>query len=114
MCRDNDKLVVIVSPDWACRRKGASRPYFPAEQRREAVSALSFVDSALVNDPLNAIRFLRPRLYVKGPECVGSKTPELIKEIDLVRELGGEIAYTDDSIYSSTGLMEKLLRDLGI
>ena len=108
------ELVVCVCPDSNCRLKGADRPYFQAQERLEAVRALSVVDRAIISEPEDAIRLLCPDFYVKGPECRNSQSERLQREIALVQANCGRVVYTDDSIYSSTGLMEKLLRDLGI
>jgi cytidyltransferase-like protein len=107
-------LYVSVSPDEACRLKGRERPYFPAAERVEAVSALDCVDYVECSEPLDAIRKFQPEVYVKGPECRDHPTPRLEEEINLVRVYGGRVVYTEDSIYSSTALMSRLLRDLGI
>ena len=107
-------LYVSIAPDDICRRKGANRPYFPAAERGESIGALRFVDYWEVSESLDAIHRFKPEVYVKGPECKFNPTPGHLQEIELVHSYGGRVVYTDDSIYSSTGLMERLLRDLGI
>lgn len=107
-------LIVSVAPDDRCRLKGENRPYFSAEERLEAVDSVAGTDFVEISAPLDAIRYHKPSHYVKGPECQFSPTPAFLEEKALVEQLGGVVVYTDDAIYSSTGLMERLLRDLGI
>lgn len=103
-----DKLIVTVTPD-AAITKGTGRPVFTAQQRVEALFALWFVDLAFESTALDAIRTLRPWLYVKGPECRANQTPGLLAEIDAVRACGGDIAYTDGEVFSSTEIMQRIL-----
>ena len=114
--RDNygGPLYVAVSPDEECRLKGTNRPYFPAYERLLCVRALRCVDVAIEIGTSDAIKKFRPSYYVKGPECRNQPSDRLIEEIQAVRSYGGTVVYTDDSIYSSTQLMERVLRDLGI
>jgi cytidyltransferase-like protein len=107
-------LYVSVAPDAICRLKGPHRPYFPEQERAEAISALDCVDHVEVSDSLDAIIKHQPEVYVKGPECRENQSPRLQEEIRLVREFGGRVVYTEDSIYSSTELMTRLLQTLGI
>lgn len=107
-------MYVAVSPDSECRLKGSHRPYFSEYERLLCIRALRCVDVAMILETTEAIKKLKPTHYVKGPECRDRPSERLLEEIELVRSYGGTVVYTDDSIYSSTQLMERVLRDLGI
>ena len=107
--RLGDLLLVSVAPDYICKLKGDHRPYFPASERVEFLNGLACVTLAFESESFEAIRLLKPVIYVKGPECRTRPTPRHQEEIDLVRSYGGQVVYTDDPIYSSTALMERVL-----
>src|SRR5262249_9140571 len=68
--RMGDILVVTVTRDEHVN-KGPHRPAFPHDLRAEALAALQCVDFVAVNQwPLavEAIRLLKPDIYVKGPD----------------------------------------------
>jgi rfaE bifunctional protein nucleotidyltransferase chain/domain len=86
-----DRLVLGLNSDGSVRGlKGPSRPILPQEERAELLAALECVDYVLVFDESTAdeaIKAVRPTLYVKG----GDYDPERIPETPLVRALGGEV-----------------------
>ncbi|GHB39294.1 hypothetical protein GCM10010331_28640 [Streptomyces xanthochromogenes] len=87
--RLGDCLIVCMnSDDSLTRLKGPSRPIVPAAQRALVLEALSSVDAVLVFDedtPEEAIRALRPSIWVKGGDYAGMDIPE----DKLVGSLGG-------------------------
>ncbi len=106
-----DALVVTVSPDRFVD-KGPGRPAFPELLRAESVAALECVDYAAVNQWPTAeetIRLLRPDYYVKGQEFerTEDRTDKLRREVDAVREVGGEMRFTHEFVSSSTALLKK-------
>jgi D-beta-D-heptose 7-phosphate kinase/D-beta-D-heptose 1-phosphate adenosyltransferase len=86
-----DRLVLGLNSDGSVRGlKGPSRPILPQEERAELLAALECVDYVLVFDEPTAdeaIKAVRPTLYVKG----GDYDPDRIPETPLVRALGGEV-----------------------
>jgi rfaE bifunctional protein nucleotidyltransferase chain/domain len=65
-----DILVVTVTKD-AHVNKGPGRPAFTDELRAESIAALESVDYVSINDSptaVEAIRALKPHLYVKGQD----------------------------------------------
>ena len=87
-----DSLTVLINSDASVSRyKGPTRPVFPQGQRETALRALRAVDDVVVfdaDDPLDAIRELRPTLHVKG----GSFEPDRVRqERDLVERHGGRL-----------------------
>lgn len=109
-----DMLVVTVTPDRFVH-KGPHRPCFNEGLRVEAVAALGCVDFAAVNrwpSAVEAIRMIRPRLYVKGSDYRRAQddvTGGIRREEAAVRSAGGRLAFTDDIVFSSSGLINRNL-----
>jgi rfaE bifunctional protein nucleotidyltransferase chain/domain len=106
-----DALVVTVSPDRFVD-KGPGRPVFPEQLRAESVAALECVDYAAVNRWPTAeetIRLLRPDYFVKGQEfeVPENRTEKLQREVEAVREAGGQMRFTHEFVSSSTALLKK-------
>ena len=85
-----DFLVVCMNSDESVRRlKGPQRPLQCAEDRSRVLLALRCVDAVLVFDedtPVEAIRRVRPDIWVKGGDYSGMPLPEAA----VVTEWGGE------------------------
>lgn len=108
-----DVLVVTLTPDRFVN-KGIGRPAFSETLRSEFLAAIEFVDYVAVNRwpaAVETIRLLRPDVFVKGSEFRGLQDAigHVSKEADAVREIGGEIAFTDDLVFSSSGLINQYL-----
>lgn len=104
-----DLLVVTVTAD-AYVTKGEGRPAFPEALRAEALAALVCVDFvAICPSPtaVEAIRLLRPDYFVKGQagEDPARRSVRLQQEIATVRELGGDVRFTHEVVFSSTALL---------
>lgn len=102
-------LVVAINADASARRlKGPNRPLTPAEERREALFALSCVDDVQIFDedtPEMLITRLRPDVLVKGPACRGTHIPGAA----LVECWGGEVIVPEWPIqHSTTQIVERL------
>jgi len=109
-----DLLVVTVTAD-AHVAKGAGRPAFAETLRAEVLAALSCVDLvAIVPGPtaVEAIRLLRPHFYVKGQvgEEPARRSASLRQEIATVHELGGDVRFTNEVVFSSTALLNSHFR----
>ena len=105
-----DALVVTVSPDRFVD-KGPGRPAFAEQLRAESVAALECVDYAAVNrwpTAEEAIRLVRPDYYVKGQEFERpeNRTEKLRREVEALREVGGEMRFTHGFVSSSTALLK--------
>lgn len=104
-----DVLVVTVTSD-AHVDKGPGRPVFDAELRAEFIGELSVVDGVAISDrpsAVPAIAALRPDYFVKGAEYAHSADPRFLDEVAAVRRAGGEVAFTDGVVYSSTALLHR-------
>lgn len=98
-----DWLIVSVTRDEFVN-KGSGRPVFPLEKRMDMLSALRCVDEVIPTDSaMDAIKRIRPGVYVKGAEYKG-KLPEQ----SLVESIGGIVVFTETPVYSSTALVPML------
>lgn len=93
-----DVLIVTITADKYVF-KGPNRPVFKQHQRVAMLRALAFVDDVRIIDAPGAeeaIRQVRPKVYVKGVEYEGK-----LKEKALVESLGGRVVFTYDKVASS-------------
>ena len=86
-----DFLVVCLNSDDSVRRlKGPQRPLQRVEDRSRVLSALRPVDAVVVFDedtPIEALRRIRPQVWVKGGDYSGIPLPEA----SILSEWGGEV-----------------------
>ena len=106
-----DVLVVTISPDRFVD-KGPDRPVFNEGIRAESIEALECVDYVAINKWPTAeetLRLIRPDIYVKGQEFenMEDKTGKVQKEVDVLKEIGVEIRFTHEIVFSSTKLLNK-------
>lgn len=106
-----DVLVVTVTPDIYVD-KGPGRPIFNETLRAESIAALECVDYVAINQRPTAcetLSLLRPDIYVKGQEFenLEDKSGKIQKENEVIREIGAEIRFTHEIVFSSTQLIDK-------
>lgn len=107
-----DVLVVTITPNRYVD-KGPHRPAFPEDIRAETVASLDTVDYVAINKWSTAektLRLLQPDVYVKGSDlknAASDLTGKLAREEQVVREIGAEIAFTEDIVFSSTSLINQ-------
>lgn len=86
-----DRLVVLVNDDASVRRlKGPERPLQPVEDRCEVLRSLAAVDDVVVfseDTPAEALRELRPDIFVKGGDYTAAEIPETA----VLAEWGGSV-----------------------
>jgi rfaE bifunctional protein nucleotidyltransferase chain/domain len=109
-----DVLVVTLSPDRYVD-KGLGRPAFSERLRAESLAALECVDFVAINRWPTAeetLRLLRPDYYVKGQEFerLQDTTGKIQREADVVREIGAELRFTHEIVFSSTALLNAHFR----
>ena len=110
-----DILLVSVTPDEYVN-KGHGRPVFTTAQRVAVLNSLKCVTLAFAASAPTAvpeILLLKPALFVKGPDARTDTSNGLRAEIEAVRRHGGDIAYTDCEIFSSTEIHKHYMEDLG-
>jgi rfaE bifunctional protein nucleotidyltransferase chain/domain len=111
-----DVLIVTLTPDIYVD-KGPDRPVFSQELRAESIAALECVDYVAVNKWPTAedtLRLLRPDIYVKGQEFedLEDKTGKIQKENIIVKEIGAQMRFTHEIVYSSTKLLNQCKNEL--
>ena len=112
-----DVLVVTLTTDKFVN-KGPHRPAFPEQLRAEVIAGLECVDFVAINPhptAVEAIRLIRPDVYVKGPDYADKSkdvTGKIHEEEEAVRAVGGRIAFTTGEIFSSTALINQHMSTL--
>lgn len=109
-----DILVVTVTPD-VYVDKGLDRPVFNETLRAESIAALECVDYVSINKWPTAeetLRLLMPDIYVKGQEFenLEDKTGKLQREYKILKEIGAQMRFTHEIVFSSTHLINKYLK----
>lgn len=110
-----DILVVTITPDIYVD-KGPDRPVFNQKLRADSIAALECVDYVAVNKWPTAeetLRLLRPDFYVKGQEFenLQDKTGKIQREYEVVKEVGAEMRFTHEIVFSSTQLLNRYFRN---
>jgi rfaE bifunctional protein nucleotidyltransferase chain/domain len=111
-----DVLIVTLTPDIYVD-KGPGRPVFNQDLRAESIAALECVDYVAINKWPTAedtLRLLRPDIYVKGQEFenLEDKTGKIQKENKIVMEIGAQMRFTHEIVYSSTKLIDQCKDEL--
>lgn len=107
-----DTLIVTITPDHYVN-KGPNRPRFTESLRAEAIASLDCVDYVVINSSptaIEAIKTIKPAFYAKGSEyrdIANDLTAKIQEEIEAVRSIGGDIAFTDDIVFSSSTLINQ-------
>ncbi len=109
----NILVVSVTAADYV--RKGPGRPYFNDDMRLKFLSAIECIDYVMLSEGYTVddiIKSVEPDLYVKGQEYAKAEddlTGMISEEIRLVREHGGDVAFTDGQVFSSTKLINQAL-----
>ena len=110
--RQGDVLVVTITADRHVN-KGPGRPVFNEALRAETLASLESVSFVVINDnpsAVEAIKGLRPDVYVKGGDYADSEddiTGKIIDETETIESAGGRIHFTDDIRFSSSTLINQ-------
>lgn len=104
-----DILVVTITPD-VYVDKGIGRPVFNQNLRADSIAALECVDYVAINrwgTAEQVLKLLKPHIYAKGQEfeTLEDKTGKLQKELDVIKEIGCEMRFTHEIVFSSTQLL---------
>jgi rfaE bifunctional protein nucleotidyltransferase chain/domain len=108
-----DVLVVTLTPDRFVN-KGVGRPAFTESLRAEFLASLACIDYVAVNKwptAVDTIRLIRPDIFAKGSEFkdLQDTIGHVSQEADAVRSVGGEVAFTEDVVFSSSGLINQYM-----
>lgn len=106
-----DHLVVLLNSDESVRRlKGPTRPVMTQADRADLLRGLECVDDVVIftgDDPSDALRELRPNIWVKGGDYVIGD----LAEAPVVQSWGGEVVTVPFHAGRSTsGFIEKVER----
>ena len=109
-----DVLVVTITPDIYVD-KGPGRPVFDQELRADSIAALECVNFVAVNEWPTAeetLKLIRPDIYVKGQEFekLQDKTGKIQKEFQVIKEIGAELRFTHEIVFSSTKLLKQYFK----
>lgn len=109
-----DALVVTLSPDRYVD-KGPGRPVYNQDLRAKTIASLECVDYVAINKWPTAedtLRLLKPSYYVKGQEFqhLQDKTGKIQREAEIAKEVGAELKFTQEIVFSSTKLINEHLR----
>jgi len=112
-----DVLVVTLTTDRYVN-KGPHRPAFTEQLRAEVLAGLGCVDFVAINPhptAVEAIRLLKPDVYVKGPDYAEKSkdvTGKILDEEEAVKSVGGRLAFTSGDTFSSTHLINQHMSTL--
>lgn len=107
--RLGDRLMVLLNSDASVRRlKGPGRPVQDEHDRAAVLQSLSCVDDVVVFDedtPVEALRRLRPQVFVKGGDYSSADLPEA----EVLAEWGGTVVTVPFLAgRSTTGLLQRI------
>ena len=106
-----DRLVVSITDD-PYVHKGPGRPIFTAEERKEMLLSLIYVDAVLIIQEatgVQAIDLVRPDIYAKGMDYDGTMNETFWAEKHAVESFDGRVVCVPSGEkFSSTELLERL------
>jgi cytidyltransferase-like protein len=105
-----DYLIASVTDDKYVN-KAPGKPFFTIEHRIKMLSNLKVIDLVIKSSEKTAltnIEKIKPNLYFKGIEYKNKDiTGNILKEIKLVKKLGGNIFYTNNIVFSSSKILNE-------
>jgi len=100
-------LVVNTNPDSVIISKRPKiGPFLIAKDRMKLISSLPFVDKAINLPSVDAIKKIKPDIYVQGKDWK-NRLPE--NEINICKKLKIKINYTDVRTNSSSNILERFI-----
>ena len=108
-------FVSITSDEFVTMRKGNGRPVFPDKLRAYCAASVRFVDYVVITDfklGTDVIKILKPSFYIKGPDFINKMTPGIIAERQTIKDVGGEIRYTNEPPMSTTEIIKYIKNEI--
>ena len=108
-------LVSITSDKFVSKRKGLGRPIFNDKLRAYITASIEYVDYVVIadfNTGIEVIEALKPSFYIKGPDYTKETHSEIEAEREAIRNVGGEIRYTDDPKLSTTEIIKYIKEEI--
>ena len=112
--KEGDVLLVTLTADRFVKR-GPGRPIFNENLRAESLAAIESIDFVCIDHnptAVNAIKTIKPDVYVKGQEYEKKDkdlTGMIYDEEKAVQSAGGRLAFTHDITFSSSELINNHL-----
>ena len=109
-----DYLFVSVTADRFVN-KGPNRPLFHDYERAEIISSLHVVSGVVINETATSMELLRnarPTIFFKGQEYLENAlavNPNFIQEKGLALELGIDVQFTLEEVFSSSEIISRLM-----
>ena len=108
-------FVSITADEFVTKRKGNGRPVYPDKLRAYAVSGVKFVDYVVISNfksGVDIVKILKPSFYIKGPDFINKMTPGTIAERQAIKDVGGEIIYTNEPPLSATKIINYIKSEI--
>lgn len=107
-----DTLIVTVTADRFVH-KGPGRPIFHESFRMEFLDAIEDVDYVGISaseSSTHLLRAVKPSIYFKGSDYIrvaDDPTGNIITEMEVVQENGGQVHFTDQIVFSSSKIINQ-------
>ncbi len=105
-----DFLFVSLTTDvFISERKGSGKPVYTDKIRAYMVAGLEVVDYAIIANYktcVEMINFLKPSLYIKGPDIKNLDSLAINAERKMIKRIGGEIKYTNDEKLATAEIID--------
>ncbi len=106
-----DVLVVGITSDKYVEERKKRKPVFSENLRAYSVSQIKPVDYVFISNYLaadKAIYLIKPDVYIKGPDYANKNTLGITSDRKAIKEVGGQIKYTEDQKLSSTEIIKHI------
>lgn len=111
-----DILIVSITADrFVTPRKGSGRPIYSEGLRAYMIAGIEFVDYVVITDfklGVDVIKALKPSYYIKGPDFIHKTTHGITAERQAIKDVGGEMKYTDDEALSTTDIIKYIKEEV--
>ncbi|MBN2423263.1 adenylyltransferase/cytidyltransferase family protein [Candidatus Woesearchaeota archaeon] len=104
----NVLIVGVTSDEFVNKRKTYTGPVYPDFIRAFSIAQLKCVDYVIISrykTAVELIELIKPDYYIKGPDYKTKSTPGITAERRKIKEIGGEIKYTDDEKLSTSEII---------
>ncbi len=108
-------FVSITSDRFVGSRKGSGRPIFSDKLRAYMAAKMKDVDYVTISDyktGIEVINYLQPSFYIKGPDFINKRTPGITAERQAIKDIGGEMRYTNDPKLSTTEIINYIKNEV--
>ena len=89
--------------------RGPNRPVLNEKLRAYMIANIKPVDYAVICNFKTGVEMIcgiKPSVYIKGPDCASEQSPQINEERQAIKDVGGEIKYTQESTLSTTEIID--------